>query len=109
MHSSDQHDNPNDQSPVADMSRVAPLSARLRGGVRAVELLSLALAIPAWFYPYLVLYLLLLVGTLVALVAFMVLVQWPMSVAAGVFHRALHLLHAPSPPAVLRPSGDARD
>ena len=60
---------------------------KLAGLLSLGNVISLVTIVPAFFYPYLLMYLLLLLGTAIALAVFLVVIQMPVFAVARVIER----------------------
>ena len=87
----------NDIHPHALETRpVASSSGRLDKLFRLSNVVSVVTIIPAFFYPYLLMYLLLLLGIAIALGAFLLVIQMPVVVVARAIERTRHEPTRPS-------------
>ena len=73
--------------PTLEAPPVATRGGRLAGLLSLGNVVSVVTIIPAFFYPYLLMYLLLLLGIAIALGAFLVVVQMPVVAVARVIER----------------------
>ena len=65
----------------------AKSGGKLAGLLSLGNVISLVTIVPAFFYPYLLMYLLLLLGTAIALAVFLVVIQMPVFAVARVIER----------------------